>query len=402
MRPMFPHIIDRYRVLSYMLKEARNSFRHESGKIGIKQDELAEKAEVSQGTISTLENLGTVAESNGTISREMIIQVAMKGLKQTQRSIDAGLWLLDGEDFRALDEDELFRGRGYLGKALPEDYEGSSALRLKVVGSLERLVRQERHKTQEKKKKRKKDSKPPEEVDVWMIFGSDPGHNLQENRELSEIEKRKGQRMFVSKYPSYLTYPDSIPNEWERWSDGESMSAPQRSDYKKLTTERREEFLTSLKDFGDRSVHSIESLRAYSSKKLTHYFDWDERNLHLENLLRLLESEEYPLFEVGLVETPPELEYFIKSTVVVSITGARAYAHSGKEEITCGPRFIFFRDPISVLSFLVDFERLWDRIPPGDRDRESVARKVRAALRKGKRHANRASPKVLAANALDQ
>jgi DNA-binding XRE family transcriptional regulator len=367
---MFPNRVDRYRLLRYVLQQKRNSFRRKLGRPGLTQKELAEKLERKQSTISNVERLkylDKLAKSRHGFSRERLLSIVTSGLKLPHESIDAVLWLVEGKAFRPIDEYELKSYAHYLGAAFPRTYE-DSILRNNVLDCLEQLVR-ERH---------TEASKGSTKVNVWMIFGSDPAHNVKENRELFKIEKQDGQRMFVSKYPSFLAYSD---NNWSRWSKGERVSKDDRLEYAHITTERRERFLWNLKKYGERNIHSLVSLRAYvRNKNLPHYFNLDERHQHLKDWIRLLESDQYPFYEVGLIDTPPELEFFIKSTLTVSVTGARAYNRAGEEDITCGPLTIDWRDSTSVLSFLIDFEREWHRIPRASRDRESVIRKLKALL----------------------
>jgi len=59
-------------------------------------------------------------------------------------------------------------------------------------------------------------------------------------------------------------------------------------------------------------------------------------------------------------------------TVAAMMRGAPGGESWDKKRIACGPRYIYWRDKTSILSFLLDFERAWDVIPKENRDKEYV------------------------------
>src|SRR5690349_5354349 len=115
---MFPHKVDRYRVLRYVLQQARQSFRRESGRPGLTQEELAKRLARKQSTVSNFERLKyleKLARDNRKINREKLLSVLTWGLKLPHQTIDAILWLAEGQNFRPLDEHEIVRYANHLG-----------------------------------------------------------------------------------------------------------------------------------------------------------------------------------------------------------------------------------------------------------------------------------------------
>jgi transcriptional regulator with XRE-family HTH domain len=115
MELMYPHPVDRFRLIQRLATSARTSYRpSRSGinQVGISQEALARRASVSQATVSNIENLEkTVGSASRRVRREDLLKVLTWGLELDSNHIDAILWLFDGE---ALREDEIRRYvRGY-------------------------------------------------------------------------------------------------------------------------------------------------------------------------------------------------------------------------------------------------------------------------------------------------
>ena len=101
MELMYPHPLDRFRLIQRLAIAARTTFRPGRagiGQYGISQETLARRASVSQATVSNLENLEkTIDSPRRRVRREDLLRICTWGLELEAEHIDALLWLFDGE-----------------------------------------------------------------------------------------------------------------------------------------------------------------------------------------------------------------------------------------------------------------------------------------------------------------
>src|SRR5437868_6763939 len=112
MNLMYPHAIDRLRVAHCLLMAWREGLH-------FSQKELAVRAKRNEGTVSKsmgldyLEDvaLGVIDKTTGKpktlVSRDTALRVLIRGLKRSQKDIDALLWLYYGEHFKPVDRYEI-------------------------------------------------------------------------------------------------------------------------------------------------------------------------------------------------------------------------------------------------------------------------------------------------------
>jgi hypothetical protein len=125
-----------------------------------------------------------------------------------------------------------------------------------------------------------------------------------------------------------------------------------------------------------------------------HPLSSETRRHHIEELIRLLETHNW--FQVGLTDVTTALEVEIKSSLAVMLRGIptfhRADAMRGEVILTPtrGPSYIYIEEAKAagdeksaddaqsvIFSFLVEFERHWDSLPPEHREKEHVVRFLR-------------------------
>src|SRR5579875_2569624 len=95
---MYPHALDRWRLLQWLVKVARTTYPHPGGgPRGIDQASLARRARTSQTTISNLEHLEkAITMPQRKVGRDELLKVLIWGLALPRSRIDAILYLYDG------------------------------------------------------------------------------------------------------------------------------------------------------------------------------------------------------------------------------------------------------------------------------------------------------------------
>ncbi len=379
---MFPHKFDRYRMMGYIMRQLRQLD-------GLSQPDLGKRLakrfpsernrptplSTWQRRISHVENFGhlerAAAGAQRPLAREMFINIASEGLNLSQSQIDTLLWLIEGDDFLPLTKDEL-ESHPLFKTAQSQSY-GEEELRLKSLSLLEHAVKLARQREQ-----------PPEGAgsgagaiagQVRMLTGWEEAHQVKFRKELLMMEKRPGQRLLISKYPSLLVYPGDVYSHVA--AKYKNLSAETQKQIQKITTKRRQVFIDTLRQYGERSIHSTESLRRYLAKKLNHPLPWMERRKHVANLITFLEKND--LFQVALSTAEPEMEFVIKSGQVASLRGT-ARDIMRRDSVICGPLYIFWDNKTTVFSFMVDFEHAWEKIPKELRDKENVIRELKSLV----------------------
>ncbi|MAG37473.1 MAG: hypothetical protein CL878_14655 [Dehalococcoidia bacterium] len=359
MNPLYPHVVDRHRLLQRIFKALREA-------AGLSQAALAARAFVAQSTISNAENLDKgVDRPNRRITRDHLLRLVTWGLELAQTDLTVLLWLYDGS---ALDAEDIRRYlRGYLPRAQP-GREDAAALRTHLFALLDRLL-----------VARSSNSGALGgggiTAHMQLLFSS-AADELRGEQALLQLEKIPGQRLFFSDLPSRLTHP---PDTHRRYSilsalirsSGNSKLAETSWD---LTEQRVHTFLTHLARYGERSIHSRTALTHYLSDSPGYHLSLAQRHEHIQHWIQLL--RDHPHYEVALVEDTPDLEVEMKPGVAVLLRAKGAVRHfereTAPEQSLWGPRYLVWDDEASALSFTLAFERYWHALAPGDRSKDEI------------------------------
>lgn len=356
---MFPHRFDRYRVLGYIVRQFRR--KH----LRLSQTKLAEIVGCSQPTISNLENpqplSNAAVEGHWPVTRDVFTKIATQGLRFSRQDINALLWLIEGEDFKPLGADD------FIDAPIVFDYtpepQNPAVLHAHALGLLQRAVEL---------------AKPGDKMGVRMLTGWEEEHQVTFRRELWNMEKKPGQRLLISKYPSYLTYPEEVIEQINR-SRNSTLSAAAQQQISRLNARRRRLFDGNLKEYGERCIHSTTTIERYLRPGLKHPLDDAGRKAHLLHLITLLEK--YKHFEVGLAPAEPEMEFVIKCGWAASLRSTARELYANPDAVICGPLYIFWDNITTVYSFVVDFERAWNKLPEELRDKQNVIAQLEGFLR---------------------
>lgn len=362
MELMYPHKIDRYRIIQNVFRTQRSLYGSGTPQRGISQAALAERVKISQTTISNIENLEkSLSFPKRHVSREDLLKVLTWGLELEQGKIDAVLWLYDEELLR---EDEIRRYmRGYLPNARPQDYTYEE-LRKLFLGLIQDVIN---HRS------------PPgvaQRVTVNNIIHADEEGMLNSDRELLRLESQPGQRLMVTELPSHLTYPPEVYESEELLN--QYLSDSQRMESREYSKQRAEQFLRNIDLYGERSIHSMPHIVEYLKDSPSHKRRYrlnilEQRQKHVEYWCDLLKNRRY--YDIRLAEMTPDIEIEIKSSVEVMVRPAYRYEmyETENDRPMWGPRYIQWFDEVSVLRFLLDFEEQWDRLSK-EQDKEWVVR----------------------------
>ncbi len=367
---MFPHEFDRYRIMGFLLRQARESMRL-GGRTPrkITQKELAKRVNVSQASISNLEGFDRLAtfavSANKPTTRETLIRVATIGLNLRQQDVEVILWLFDGEKFRPLREEEIRYCQAYDKRAYVGQYHDPVKLREHALRIIDRRLA-------------KKHIKGPRSVETRIITDWSEDSQLEFHDELRRMEEGQGQRMMFAKYPSVLTYPHSLQGQSSSTVDSD-LSQEKQEIASAINDQRRENFIKNLRVYGERCIHSRPSLVRYLSVGIKHRLKLDQRKEQIENMIYLLEQYDY--YEVALADEEPGTELELKSTVAACL---RATEHdtyyANKNPILCGPLYVYWYDVTTVFSFYQQFERAWDTIQAQHRNKDFVIPWLKSSL----------------------
>jgi transcriptional regulator with XRE-family HTH domain len=337
---MYPHEIDRLRVLQFIFKRLRK--RHQ-----VSQQDLAARAGVAQSVVSNLQNL-VVTDEIKRPSRKNAISVLGYGLRLPPRDISALLWLFDRNP---ITDGEINRiVRSYDPSATTTEYDNNDT---QLRGTVLRLLRETV--TSEMKAK------------VKMRCNSDVTARLFELKEFLEYERRPGQRLFASTIPTSLVHPATSFQE-AGLIPANIANAHEERRFLSLYRERQRVFLSNLKLYGERSIHPRSSLERYAKEFAGHSTPMPLRHQQIRNWIVLL--REYPHFEVGLNDDAPLLELGVKTIPVALIRGLRQ--DRSRNNPIWGVHHIVWTDEDSVFSFILSFEHTWDGLSPDGRDKNKV------------------------------
>lgn len=353
---MFPHPFDRYNILGFIIQRSRES-------LGLKQKQLADVAYIAQTTVSHLESLKHIERiiklGHKPISRRNLVTLAARGLHMTVGDVNALLWLLEGEDHKSLSAGEVTR---YVDTPAATDAlsDDPATLRAHVLHMLRNALGPS------------PDSLKQAAVNILTEWG-EKGQLLLRS-ELFKIEKKPGQRLLVSKYPSYLARKEQV-----QVVCNSAYSEEHSKDFQGINNRRRRRYHRNLRTYGERCIHSIESLQRYLREDFTHELNYEQRRAHFASWIDLLKR--YSNYEVGLAKTEPEMEFVIKSPFAACLRGTSRNIPVDKEAVICGPLYVYWDDTSTVYSFYLDFEREWDKIQPRWRDRKNVIEWLESLLR---------------------
>lgn len=144
---------------------------------------------------------------------------------------------------------------------------------------------------------------------------------------------------------------------------------------------RQRYFETSLKLYGVRGIHSKQGLREYLHGRVPHRIrDAAMRREQWVRWISLLQKHD--AYEIALVDVTPDFEIGIKNghAVVLRAGPSVSSSHSSATNTIWGLSHIFWRDHLSILFFLLDFERQWDEVAVVDRAKKAVINWMKAEL----------------------
>lgn len=365
---MFPHELDRFRVIEHLLRHARDTASSpESHDAGLGQKALASRAGLLQTDISNIENLEqAAAKHNRRVSREKLIRLAILGLELVQPRLDVLLWLYDGSPLSPQD----FRAGPYLRKYLPEgpsavygdeELHSHAAVWLREVGTYY-TGPQYRAKL-----------RPP---DVFFPDDSDERDWVQVSQIRLDQERISGHCSRTSLLPHELVHPEI--NMADRAFDSRYYRSEElRKEALVIAEERRRVFYDRVATFGYRGIHSRQAISRYASDPSFSGLPLESRRKYAEALLDALRR--YPYFEIGLVDAVPGTGLTVISTKSVVM---RSVPHGPVDEsFQWGRLFLVWTDERWVLRFLAEFETTWQRIPVQDRTKEAVIEQLERMLR---------------------
>jgi hypothetical protein len=261
---MFPAAIDRYRVFEKVLRMERRHRRR------LGQAALAQRAEVSQATISNLETLATAhQDAHRGVRRDILLRVLTRELLLEQERIDTLLWLDGGTPLTA---DELRRYvHDYLLQAQPRHYT-SAELRQQGLARLRETLSH---------------AMPPAmphraTVDIIFVGRDDEQSRIHALETVLQMESLPGQRLMVTKHPSYLAHPPEAYQR-EEFIPPVIASATGRQAIHALNAQRRVVFLRHLELYGERSIHPRTSLERYVRQDGSHYLPLEQRRQHVRH-----------------------------------------------------------------------------------------------------------------------
>ena len=360
MELMYPHPVDRFRIIQRLATSARTAHRPSRAGIsqrGISQEALARRAIVSQATVSNVENLEkTIGSSSRRVRREDLLKVLTWGLEMDPDHIDAILWLFDGEPLR---EDEIRRyGRGYQPTATRTRYTAEK-LRQRVLDLLRAAIEH---------------SFEPEssQMAAVRVFSGDERGRIAVDRALYEVEQLPGQRLLATALPTTVSMLAQVQGDQRAMMD--QLGAPEKFQESLYPLgERVNTVLRSIETYGERSIHARPTLEYYLSAEGSHRLSLERRRTNIRSWCELIRG--YKHYEVGLADATPDLEAVIKSTKQAMLRAAHRedyYRERDWDRGGWGPRYVLWLDEVSVTSFLLDFEAHWQQIPVEYRTKESV------------------------------
>ncbi|MGE5595846.1 MAG: hypothetical protein ACM3S1_07410 [Hyphomicrobiales bacterium] len=343
---MYPHALDRYRVLQLIVRQLRDQFRLPGQEVpGVGQKLIALRARVGQPTVSNLENLQESLHSpKRHVGREELVKVLAWGLELDQLRIDALLWLYDGHTLSAGEVRAYLRG--YLPQAVPARY-CAEELRAAVLAELDRYVAL-------------REQGPERHLSDVRLFSANEDKRADILAAAITQDSVPGQRLLVKTSLTLNLLRDETGTPLHDWRANVGNGNGRRS-----TTR----FQRAVTTYGERSIHPVSAIVRYLDPHINHPLSLQTRQQHVANLISLMKAA--PAYEVGFADNTPTLEFICRgltSAVILSaVKKSWDWPHSD-----WGPAAIEFWDTKSVLWFSLLFERQWDALPPDRRDRRYV------------------------------
>jgi hypothetical protein len=355
---MYPHALDRYRVLQLVLRQLRLDHRPGQHEPGVGQKWVALRARVGQPTVSNLEHIAESLDSpKRHVGREELLKVLTWGFELAQERVDALLWLYDGQPLAASELRAYVRS--YAPQAAIVAYTAAD-LRALVLAELRRFI---------------EGDAPGElrQLAAVRLFTASPEGRLEIARASVEHEGARGQRMAIRADLSLVSH--RWPRSMARDTDPFAGLA---EDYDMASLGRRVALgvLQSMERYGERSIHSITALDRFLNPATPHPLTIDERLRHLDAYIDLLDQT--PGWEIAFTDTTPGLELAAKSLVHAAILPGVVGHTPSVMDMDWGPAIIQFSDLRTVAWFLLLFENQWDAIAPEWKRRESVVPWLRA------------------------
>lgn len=369
---MFPHPIDRYRLIQRIARLARATYadRRKSPEDDL-QTVVARRATVSPTIIANLENLEKcVVEPARKPSRERFLKVLTWGLELPRAEIEALLWLFGEGPLQSQDSKYYL---GYLTDAERSEEVNLAppALRQTVLGQIRAVI----------------DHAAPgsgSHTTAMQVYMATAAGRLASEQKLLDLERYAGQRLRSAQLPSIVNFPASIHNDQAFVDrllahDTVQMTAAQKEQGRAIFRERMRAFEETLETYGGRTIIEKASLVWYlTARDEGKARKWrrplEKRWEQVTGLIRLLDHSH---FQVGLVEAEDasELEINLKATEQVVLRSAD-HRELWNVNPQWGPRILACDDRITVLQFYYDFERAWDRIEAIDREKERVRQRL--------------------------
>lgn len=362
MKPMYPSKVDCYRIIQILFRAKRK---------GRTQEEIEKEAKIPQTLISNVQQLEqSLKFPKRRVTREKFLSVLTTGLKLPRDTVDAFAWLFDGEPLTEKEVGDFFKS--YQPEPTAKWYKDDKGLRRLVLRQL-RAVHNSYY-----------SSTGSLETKVKIFSGEEQGE-LDAQKEMRQTERLAGQRLLVTKFPSFLTL--SAEAHLIDESLRQVRSPKGRQELRNINNETVPILTENIKLYGERSIHHKESLENYLNKDLRHYLSLEHRRKQIERLIELLDYEHY---EIGLEERIPNLEVETKILQSVMIRATPHYERGAKVS-GWGPRYVEFLDEASVLSFFLDFEEHWDMIKSENRDKKTIIPFLETILSKNKNPTKRAT-----------
>jgi hypothetical protein len=215
------------------------------------------------------------------------LKILVSGLKLQQQRIDAILWLFDG---RPLAEEEIRGIRRDFPMSTPECY-AEAELRGIILDWLEELLEFSRD---------SQEAGPSE-----IIATGDVQANLAAVNALIELERQPGQRMIEMRYPSFVSLPPCAYLVGDFFEESVVR-------FRALNDLR----LLQLRLYEERSIHPKACIEDYIESDLERgpgMLSKGDRRAQIQRWIELMESLEYPDYQVRFSEEPMGFELNLKT-----------------------------------------------------------------------------------------
>lgn len=354
---MLPDIYDRYSLFSIFLKHYRLVRELTQDELIARMHENKEPSVFTQPTYSRFEKIGSFKNRTKPLDKQYRSKIlsVLHTLKVPFKESCLLLWLLDGTRYQPLSRKEK---EYYFPDTAEIDFEQ------KIKDDLW-YAHQEMIKLLQKCLKHNLD--PYKRlVNVKMSHGLADENFVENERRLFNLEKGKGHRLFMGKYPSILLSrnPEQLTEIHIR-----NQSVHIRLKYKKLLQQRIQQFEKNVKIYGARCIHSLSSIRRFALQNSVDELNRSERLSRIEHMINLLETE--PNFHVALAESEPEWEIMIKSFECVALRPTSRRVVPERFPLIYGPTLIYWQNE-SLKIDRGDKENVSDKVSQSIDDQETV------------------------------